>query len=209
MTLRINEIFRTLQGETAKTGFISVFIRLTGCNLDCKYCDTKNAKTEGRVMTIDEIISAVKSYPVFDHVTITGGEPLLQENTPLLIQSLLVEKYSVQVETNGSLPVNKLPADARRIIDVKTPSSGEEKSFLLSNIEHIRKTDEIKFIVSDRRDFDFASEFIKKNLGDEEAVINISPAFGKLSANELANMILSSELNVRLNLQIHKLADIR
>ena len=146
MALKVHEIFYSLQGETTTSGFTSVFIRLAGCNLSCIWCDTPQAKTGGTDMTIDEIMAKVESFEPFNHVTLTGGEPLIQGEAMELLDRLTDNGYEVQVETNGSVLFDSMPRGVRIIADIKTPSSGEESSFKLENIKFLKKYDEVKFV---------------------------------------------------------------
>lgn len=205
MNLQVYEIFRSIQGETTRAGFPSLFIRLAGCNLNCSWCDTAYARTGGEPMTVDEIISRVKAAGRFDHITVTGGEPLCQDGTPALLAALAGGGYSIQVETNGSLPVSLIPEGVRRIVDVKPPSSGEESSFDMENLGHLARGDELKFVAADRADYIYCRKFIEKNAGriKDGVVVNISPVFGRMDSAVLADMMLADGLNARLNLQLH------
>ena len=204
--LMVNEIFLSLEGETTTAGLPSLFIRLTGCNLRCKYCDSKNSYFDGKEMTIDDIMNKVKDYTGnFHHITLTGGEPLLQDNASLLINHIIEENHNLQIETNGSMDISTISPKARRILDVKTPSSGEINSFLFSNIPHLTQNDEIKFVLSDMNDYNFAKNFIEINLKSTDAIINLSPTYKVFEAIELSQLILKDRLQVRLNLQLHKL----
>ena len=206
MKLSVYEIFYSIQGETTTSGFTSAFIRLAGCNLDCSWCDTVQAREGGMEMDVEEIIDEVSKYRPFHHVTVTGGEPLIQDGTLHLLQRLSEEGYHVQVETNGSIPVSVVPDNVRVIMDVKTPSSGEEGSFNNDNIKFLRKQDEIKFVISVMEDYEFAKKFIEERLEGIESVINFSPASGLMEPWVLARMIIKDKLPVRLNIQLHKTA---
>jgi 7-carboxy-7-deazaguanine synthase len=205
--MNVIEIFYSIQGETTRAGFPSVFIRLAGCNLECSYCDTVYARTasSGREMLIKDIIHETESYENIDHVTITGGEPLIQEDTIDLMNKLIEKGYSVQLETNGSISLKDVPYKVRKIVDVKTPSSGHAGSFLIKNLKYLNHSDEIKFVIFDIDDYKFSVEFIKKNTDVENTVVNFSPVFGKISGDRLAELILVDRLPVRLNLQLHKI----
>jgi len=209
MKLKINEIFYSLQGETTLTGFPSLFIRLSGCNLNCSYCDTEYAKAGGIDMSIEDIIDDVKKYKSAHHITITGGEPMAQEKTITLIKRLTEMGLNVQVETNGSISLRNVHLKARKIIDVKTPSSGEEDSFLQENLNFITENDEIKFVICDEEDYRFSKNFVEKHLDKTGAVINFSPVFGKIDHGRLADMIIEDRLCVRLNVQLHKIIDFK
>ncbi len=207
MNLIINEIFYSLQGETTTAGFPSLFIRLAGCNLKCSYCDTVYARSSssGKEMTIDSIIKKAESYNNIDHVTITGGEPLLQSNTISLMEQLIKKGYNVQLETNGSISIKEVPKKVKKIVDVKTPSSSKSSSFLPDNLKYLFMPDELKFVILDTDDYKYSVEFVKNNLKADNIVINFSPVFEKLSASKLAGWILKDRLPVRLNLQLHKI----
>lgn len=204
--LCINEMFYSLEGETVTAGFSSFFIRLGGCNLDCFYCDTEQARVYSRDIQIGEIVAEVKRNEPFHHVTVTGGEPLLQQNTIILLRELIACGYMVQMETNGSISFENLPEDVRIIADVKTPSSGEAGSFLMSNIKFLKKNDEVKFVISSIADYEFSKEFMKTHLHSTSAVIDFSPVYGTMEPSELVKLIVHDKLNVRLNLQLHKIA---
>lgn len=205
MTLTVNEIFYSIQGETTTAGFPSVFVRLTGCNLNCTFCDTGYARTEGAAIEIDSIIHEIEKYRSANHVTITGGEPLLQNNTIQLIQEILGRGKKVQIETNGSILIKDVPEQARKIVDVKTPSSGEADSFDMRNLKYLTGRDEIKFVVATAGDYNFSKNFIDTNLSKKGVIINFSPVYGAMPGIELADRILADGLPVRLNLQLHKL----
>jgi 7-carboxy-7-deazaguanine synthase len=207
MNLIVNEIFYSIQGETSRAGFTSLFIRLAGCNLQCSYCDTVYARSisSGKEMLIEDIIEKAKSYTYFDHITITGGEPLMQPESIYLMKTLVKNGYDVQLETNGSLSLKDVPGKVRKIADVKTPSSGHASSFLMDNLNYLKKPDELKFVILDTKDYRFSVEFIKNNFKDKDIVINFSPVFGAFSENKLAELILVDRLPVRLNLQLHKI----
>lgn len=207
MALKVHEIFYSLQGETTTAGFTSVFIRLAGCNLDCTWCDTPQAKTGGTDMTIDEIMAKLEGLEPFNHVTLTGGEPLIQDEAIGLLHRLTDNGYDVQVETNGSILFDSMPRGVRIIADVKTPSSGEENSFKIENVKFLKKYDELKFVIGIMEDYQFAKDFIKNNLGGVECVVNFTPASKLMEPWALASMIIKDRLNVRLNLQLHKIAN--
>ena len=205
MDILVNEIFYSIQGETTKAGFPSLFIRLCGCNLNCLYCDTVYAKSNGYAISIDKILENVKSYKSINHVTLTGGEPLLQDNSIHLMENLLKLGHSVQLETNGSISIKDVPRQVRKIVDVKTPSSGEAESFLLENLKFINKNDELKFVISDIDDYNYSKDFLEKHIEKNESVINFSPVLSKMSIFKTAELILVDRLRVRLNIQLHKI----
>lgn len=212
MGLKICEIFYSLQGESTRTGLPCVFVRLSGCNLSCAWCDTTYAATESVSMTMDQIIEKIDAFgcPL---VEITGGEPLIQTQTPDLISNLLKKGFQVLLETNGSQSIASVDPACVRIMDVKCPSSNEAGSFLVDNFTHMTRNDEIKFVVGSRQDYEFALSVIKEHLtGHPKERIHISPVSGAISLPDLAQWILQDHLNARLSLQQHKIiwdADIR
>jgi 7-carboxy-7-deazaguanine synthase len=205
MKLKVCEIFHSLEGETSTAGFPALFVRLTGCNLNCSYCDTVYAREQGRDMSLDEILAEIRKYGPVHHVTLTGGEPLLQENSRHLIRALCDEGYDVQIETNGSISIRDLPEAARRIVDVKCPSSGEGSSFLMENLSFLKRGDELKFVLASEHDYDFARNFLQNSRGTLPVIVNFSAADGKLRPDLLASWILRDGLIVRLNLQLHRI----
>ena len=205
MALRVNEIFHSIQGESTFAGQPCVFVRLTGCNLRCSYCDTVYAYEEGSFMDIDEIAEKVKGFGC-SLVEVTGGEPLIQDETPGLITKLLEPGYTVLLETNGSRDISVVDPRCLKVMDVKCPSSGEEKNNDLENLNRLNTGDEIKFVIADRDDYDFAVNILTFLPGrkKDEVTVNFSPCFSKLNPDKLAAWILNDKLNVRLNLQLHK-----
>ncbi|MBI5593150.1 MAG: radical SAM protein [Deltaproteobacteria bacterium] len=206
MPLRINEIFYSIQGESLYTGLSCVFVRLTGCNLRCAYCDTRYAYDEGADMTVSEILKQVESYPAAALVEITGGEPLLQAETPNLVKKLLDQNRTVLMETNGSLDISRVDNRCIRIMDVKCPSSRMHARNDPDNLRRIGPHDQIKFIMETRSDYDYALNILKRLPPDfPRSSVLFSPAFGSLSPSLLAEWILQDGLGVRLHLQLHKL----
>ena len=197
------EIFEGIQGESSRQGLPSTFVRLTGCNLRCNYCDTLYAFSGGTEMTVGEVIGKVRSLtPVA--VCVTGGEPLLQNEAFVLIESLCDEGYSVSVETNGSIDASTVDRRAARVFDVKCPSSGIPDPINPANLESIRPNDEFKFVLCDRGDFLYASEFLRRHdLSGANAVL-FSPATGHIDPAELAGWIIHETPGARLNLQLHR-----
>jgi len=205
LSLKINEIFYGIQGESSYTGQPCVFVRLTGCNLRCSYCDTQYAYSEGEEMEIDEIIGRVSSYRC-SLVEVTGGEPLIQEDTPNLIHRLLEEGFEVLLETNGSRDISIVDGRCIRIIDIKCPSSGEEKKSNPENLKRLKENDEIKFVIGDRADYEYAKNILD-NINLDSPVknaIHFSNVFGRIHPKTLAQWILEDHLNVRLHIQLHK-----
>lgn len=203
-TLVIHEIFHSIQGESSRAGLPCVFVRLTYCNIRCTYCDTEYAFYEGREMTIDAIVAAVKAYgcPL---VEVTGGEPLFQENVHVLLRRLCDEGLEVLLETGGTLDIGVVDRRVRRIVDFKTPSSGMIKKNLWSNAPLLTGTDEVKFVVGTREDYDWAKEMIAEHGLDRRSPILMSVVFGKLEPAQLAEWVLADRLPVRFQLQLHKL----
>lgn len=205
LSFRINEFFSSIEGETSFTGFPAFFIRFSGCNLRCSYCDTKYAYDEGKNYSLEEIINRVKNSGQ-RIVHITGGEPLLQKGLFFLIKELHALGYIILLETNGSFDI--APYLLRKVyimLDIKTPGSGEEASFNFENLKYMRSQDEYKFVITDRKDYEWAKLFIEKlNEAFEDSIINFSPAMPELSPASLAEWIIEDKLDVRFNLQIHK-----
>ncbi len=202
-TLRVTEVFFSLQGESTWSGWPCVFVRLTGCNLRCRWCDTAYAFEGGRSMTVDAILSEVERYPC-RRVEITGGEPLLQRNTTVLADRLLAAGYDVLCETSGERNIDQLPVGVRRVVDLKAPGSGECHRNDYENVGRLRPGDEVKVVVADREDFDWAVSTIRDLRLTERAPVHVSPVHGELDSARLAGWILESGLDVRLNLQLHK-----
>ncbi len=205
MSLLVNEIFFSIQGESLFSGLPTVFVRLTGCNLRCSYCDTKYAYQAGAKIIIHEIIKRVAAYRS-GLVEITGGEPLLQAETPELISTLLNKGYEVLLETNGSIDIKIVDKRCVRIVDIKCPSSGESGKNNLINIKRLTHNDQLKFVIADRCDYDYAKETVGLIKNDfPKGNILFSPAAGLLQLNELADWLLQDRLPVRLHSQLHKI----
>ncbi len=206
MRLKVNEIFYSIQGESSFAGRPCVFIRLTGCNLRCSYCDTQYAYQDGEYMGIDDILKKVSCFGC-RIVEVTGGEPLIQEGTPYLIKSLLNAGFDVLLETNGTKDISVVDEKCIKILDVKCPFSGESDKNDLNNLTRLGSRDEIKFVIGDRGDFDFAKDILKSYgiIPFRPNPVHFSPAFGILSPADLSEWILKEGLEVRLNLQLHKI----
>ncbi len=202
-TLKINEIYKSIQGESTHSGRLCIFIRLTYCNLRCTYCDTEYAFYEGKKYSINEILEIVKSLNC-DLVEVTGGEPLVQNNCIELLRKLVKHKYEVLLETSGSLPLSEVPKEVIKIVDFKCPSSGMEKKNLWSNLNDIQKKDEIKFVIGDKNDFDWSVKQINDKKINEKCTILFSPVFGKIKPEKITNWIIESNIPVRFQLQSHK-----
>lgn len=201
--MKICEIFSSIQGESSHAGLPCTFIRLSGCNLRCTYCDTIYAYDGGFEMTIEEILEEISKSGI-SLVEITGGEPLLQSEVFTLIDRLIKEGYKVLIETNGSIDISGVNKEATIIMDIKTPGSGMSSKVLLSNLSLLKRQDEIKFVLCSRADYEWAKEFIKTHSITKRCTILFSPAFGTLDPARLSKWIIEDKLNVRLNLQIHK-----
>ncbi len=199
----INEIFYSIQGESSYAGRPCVFIRLTGCPLRCTYCDTQYAFYEGRKMTVDEVLEAIRVYrcPL---VEITGGEPLAQREVYPLMERLLEEGYEVLLETSGALDVSRVPKGVVKIMDLKCPGSGEVHRNRLGNLRYLSPRDEVKFVIGDYRDYLWAKGVLEQHGLPERCQVLFSPVFGRLDPEELAEWILKDHLPVRLQLQLHK-----
>ena len=206
MSLTVNEIFYSLQGESSYAGRPCVFIRLTGCNLRCSYCDTRYAYEEGTEMELDLIMDQVSSYrcPL---VEITGGEPLIQAETPALIRRLLERNFKVLLETNGSQNIQRVDDRCIKIVDMKCPSSGMEVRNDLENLKKLGSGDELKFVIGNRIDFGYAKGVLNEYRKFFSAMnpVHFSPVFGELEPRLLAQWILEEHLEVRLQLPLHKI----
>lgn len=202
-SLTINEIFYTIQGESYLSGLPTVFIRLTGCHQRCTYCDTEYAFYEGTKMTIEAILEKIKDYPC-KNVLVTGGEPLLQKDVVILMQSLLNKGYMVGVETSGNLDISHLPAEVVKIMDLKTPASGECDKNNYNNIKHLSSSDEIKFVVMNETDVDWSLEMIHKKNIDKICRVSLSPT-DRVLHPMIAKKILESGKAIRQQTQLHKL----
>jgi 7-carboxy-7-deazaguanine synthase len=203
MPLIVNEIFYSIQGESSYAGRPCVFVRLTGCNLRCSYCDTQYAYYKGLSMDVAEILEKVKFYGC-SLMEITGGEPLLQRETPALIQRLLDEGFQVLLETNGSMDIDRVNPACIKIIDIKCPSSGEEKKNNFSNLKSMGQQDEIKFVIGNRPDYEYARKVLAEKGLEFQAPVFFSPVFGRMDLKTLAGWILKDCLNVKLQIQLHK-----
>ncbi len=201
--LRINEIFLSLQGESVKTGLPTVFIRLTGCPLRCRYCDTAYAFHEGEKQTIDSIINTVAQYRS-RHVCVTGGEPLAQKRAFDLLVRLCDEGYDVSLETSGAIDIADVDQRVMKIMDIKTPSSTEEARNRYENFEHLDDKDQIKFVICNRTDYDWMKSIIREHRLNDVCEILVSPEHESQNPTELADWILEDKMNVRMQLQMHK-----
>ncbi len=203
-TVRLTEIFFSLQGEAARSGLPTVFIRLTGCPLRCNWCDTEYAFTGGTPTPIADILAEVAKYPT-RHVCVTGGEPLAQKTCLTLLTALCDAGYDVCLETSGALDITPVDPRVARIMDLKAPGSGECDKNLLSNISTLRPSDEVKIVIASRDDFDWACNMIAQHELCKRCDVVLSPVAGQLNPTDLAEWILAAGLDVRFQLQLHKL----
>ena len=201
--IKINEIYYSIQGESTKAGLPCVFIRLTYCNLRCTYCDTEYAFYEGKDMSIEHILTVVKKFNC-KLVELTGGEPLFQKESIELMKRLSDDGFEVLLETGGSLPIKDVDERVKIIMDLKCPSSGMMKKNLYSNIDDLKLSDELKFVIGSREDYDWTIEILKKYNLIKKCSVLFSTVFGKLEPVTLVNWILEDNLDVRFQLQMHK-----
>lgn len=201
--LRITEIFLSIQGEADAAGWPTVFVRLTGCPLRCVWCDTEYAFQGGQWHDIDEIVAEVARQGV-RHVCVTGGEPLAQKRCPSLLRKLCDAGYEVSLETSGSIDVSTVDPRVHKVMDLKAPGSGECKRNLWSNLDHLLPRDQVKIVVADRADYDWAWARVMEHRIHERCMVLFSPVAGKLAPRELAEWILADRLPVRFQMQLHK-----
>jgi len=204
-TLRLTEIFYSLQGEARTAGLPTVFVRLTGCPLRCQYCDTAYAFTGGEIHHLDAILEQVASYRP-RHICVTGGEPLAQPNCLKLLERLCDAGYEVSLETSGALDVSGVDVRVSKVVDLKTPGSGEVGRNLYANIAHLTPNDQVKFVICSREDYDWAvSKLIEYRLEQRAGEVWFSPSHGQVVPRELAEWIVADNLPVRFQLQLHKI----
>lgn len=201
--MKVCEIFTSIQGESTYAGVPCTFIRMTGCNLRCSYCDTVYAYEEGTELTEDEVVNKIHEIGL-KTVEITGGEPLLHEGVFPLVKRLLDNGYRILIETNGSRDIRGIDARAIIILDVKTPGSGMSGKMRISNLDHLKPLDEVKFVITDREDYEWAKNFVGEHSLTGRCIIFFSPAFGMLDPRYLSKWMIDDRLDVRLNLQLHK-----
>lgn len=202
--LRITEIFLSIQGEAASAGWPTVFVRLTGCPLRCGYCDTAYAFHGGRWMSLDEILDTVASYGV-THVCVTGGEPLAQRRCPALLVRLCDAGYQVSLETSGALDVGGVDPRVVRVVDLKTPGSGESARNMMENLSYLGPRDVAKFVICDRADYEWARDVLSVQRLTERCQVFFSPSWGQLDPSQLSEWVLEDRLEVRVQLQLHKI----
>ncbi|MDX9720951.1 MAG: radical SAM protein [Myxococcota bacterium] len=205
MNLKVSEIFYSLQGEGSRAGWPCLFVRLTGCNLRCDWCDTAHAWEGGGVMSIEQIEARLRTYPSCPLVAITGGEPLLQSGCIPLMERLLERGYQLVLFTNNSMDLSRVPKQVRKVVDLKAPSSLEVERNLWSNCALLRPTDEVKCVIADREDYEWAVEKLLEQQLLDLLDVSMTPLQPDLEASLLAKWILDDGLPIRLNLQLHKL----
>jgi len=204
MSLKINEIYYSLQGESTHSGCPCIFIRLTYCNLRCSYCDTEYAFYDGKDMEITYIMSEIKRWDC-NLVEVTGGEPLFQDECIDLLNELVNSNYEVMLETGGSLSISDVPKKVVKIVDFKCPSSGMVKKNLWSIVDDLQAHDEVKFVIGNREDFDWAKDRITEYSLDKICTLLFSPTFGEIDPQQIVEWILAENLPVRMQLQMHKM----
>ena len=201
--MKINEIFKSIQGESSYAGLPFIFVRFTGCNLRCTYCDTTYAYEEGFEISEEKLLDRIKSHGI-KSVEITGGEPLLQEEVYGLTDSLIRDEYTVLLETNGTLDISRLNKKVIKILDIKCLGSGESDKTRWENLDKLKREDEIKIVIMNKEDYEWTKWISNKFSLTERFTVNLSPAHNHLQPDKLAEWILKDDLNVRLNLQLHK-----
>ena len=203
-SLRIFEIFHSLQGESSRVGLPTVFVRLTGCPLRCGYCDTEYAFHGGSTQTLEQILREVAQYQA-QYVCVTGGEPLAQKACNDVLKALCDAGYSVSLETSGAMDISQVDERVSVIMDIKTPGSGEESKNLWTNIPYLKAKDEVKFVLADRTDYDWAKQILEKYQLTEKSPVLFSPVYKTLPPADLAKWVLEDHLPVRMQLQLHKI----
>lgn len=201
--LKLAEIFLSIQGEADSVGWPTVFVRLTGCPLRCRYCDTQYAFHGGEWLAVHDVLARVASFQT-EHVCVTGGEPLAQKNCLELLRQLCDAGHRVSLETSGAIDVSKVDPRVVRVVDVKTPGSGEAQRNLPDNLDLLRPDEQIKFVICDRADFEWAATLVRTKQLNQRCTVLFSPSYGQVEARDLAQWILDDRLPVRLQIQLHK-----
>ncbi len=201
--LKISEVFLSLQGEANQVGWPTVFVRLTGCPLRCHYCDSEYAFSGGEWYSFNDLLSKVQSYQV-NRICVTGGEPLAQKSVHSFLELLCDQGFQVSLETSGALPLKDVDSRVEKVMDIKTPSSGEVAKNHLQNLAYLQKQDQLKFVISDDNDYQWSKSFIQKHNCENICTLLFSPSWQVMSERELAEKILQDKLNVRLQIQLHK-----
>jgi len=202
--LRITEIFYSIQGESSTTGLPTTFVRLTGCPLRCTYCDSEYAFTGGELMSLSDIVARVSEQPT-RFVTVTGGEPLAQKNCSWLLEELIDRGFTVSLETSGAMDLASVDSRVVKVMDLKTPSSGEQHRNLYSNLEYLNHKDQVKFVIGSQEDYAWACDTVREFGLEERCQVLFSPVAGQMGATWLADNILRDGIQVRLQVQLHKL----
>ena len=201
--LKITEIFLSLQGEANQVGWPTVFVRLTGCPLRCHYCDSEYAFSGGQWYSFEDLLANIRQYQV-NRVCVTGGEPLAQKSVHAFLTLLCDQGFQVSLETSGALSIKEVDRRVEKVVDIKTPSSGEVDKNHLLNLEYLQKKDQLKFVISDDKDYQWAKSFIKQHHCESLCTLLFSPAWQVMPDKELAEKILQDKLNVRFQIQLHK-----
>lgn len=201
--VKINEIYQSIQGESTYTGLPCVFIRTSGCNLRCQWCDTAYAFEEGEEKSLEAILQEVRGFDC-RCVELTGGEPLLQKESLHLITALLDEGYLVLIETGGSYPIDPVDPRAVIILDIKCPGSGMQSHMIWENLKWLKAKDEVKFVIADQRDYNWAKGVLAEHQELQNKIVHFSPVFGEMDPKQLAEWILKESVPVRLQVQLHK-----
>lgn len=204
MKLKIHEIFYSIQGETSRIGLPTVFVRLTGCPMRCVYCDTAYAFSGGNNIEIADILTKVAEFGT-KYVTVTGGEPLAQKDCHMLLKDLCDGGYSVSLETGGAIDISTVDERISVILDVKTPDSGELKNNVWGNLDHLKSTDEVKFVLCSRADYEWAKDILSAHKISDKCPVLFSPVYSQVKPAELAEWVLADKLPVRMQVQLHKI----